>query len=246
MVSILSLQSDEMDCVVGQLTRTLWHGSATLRCMARTCVAWAELAKRMLAKPEAQRVLYVESLRRVRLWQKLSLSVFEFLCCDVAFGACKDEIWKGPTRKDLNATDVPGSVAHFACALFEHAMRSAETRSQFEFGATQFFAPARFQIRDEEAMDTFLTAVEHDMLRVMKQALVIVGLRQSHQTIHDLDYDDLPTVSAHDLFQAVVCLDSPQPTSTFLGGVNWDQTGAFPASYVNVLIWCNKTSVVLN
>lgn len=226
MTTILGLNSDAMQCVIDRLTGLdYWHDRC-LTSVTLTCHAWLPLGRRALAKEHVHERHYCLALRLVRTWQKLSVSVFVRLSPDVP---PQRPLFELKARDDLNAVNVSGTAAHFACALFE---LTKGLDGKHEFHTDEAHSPARFQIRDEEAMKTFLAIVQHDMLKIMEKALLFECIRASGQEDSvRLDCNDVPTVHATDLYSAIVSSDSPQPLESFMGKVQWSQHAGATTHY---------------
>ena len=177
-----------------------WHGYNKYMIepalsVARTCRDWSQLVRQMLARKEWFTWAYTQSLRLTRQWQKMGSNVFIRLSPDPVLNIVENRVG------DLNAVDVPGTAAYFARAIFSHTV-GPDANHEFRTDKAAEFA--HFQIRDEEAMDTFLAILERDMLRLMEKAVMYVAMLATNKDKpHGLDVQDMPTVRGADLYNAV-------------------------------------------
>lgn len=174
--------------------------------VALTCREWSEFVRQLLAREEWIKWAYLQSLRLVYHWQHVSCKAFIRLSPDPELNIVDDRVG------DLNAVDVPGTAAYFASAIFNL------TGSATAYDRTTRWH-TRFQIRDEEAMDTFLVLLEHDMVQLMERALLVKMM--NHCGDQGDTYLDKPTIQAREL-RGALCSNvnpSPQPPSAFLGSL---------------------------
>ena len=212
MTTILDLNDDVMHRVLANVA------DKSLFSVQLTCRAWLNYARLALAEREdLQKWYYKWGVRRVKIWQKLSVSAFVRLSHD---GDLCGLLWRGGSylQSDLNAVDVPGTVAHFARAVFN--LNNTGPGANREFRTDRACGPARFQIRDAEAMDAFLHILEHDMLQLMEKAVLhkVLATAGAEANLHSV------TVQARDL-RGATCANvnaSPQPLSAFVGNLEWD------------------------
>lgn len=208
---------------------TLWHAytkymiEPTLS-VALTCRDWSQLVRQMLARKKWLTWAYTQSLRLTRHWQKLGHPAFCRLSPDPQLNIVDDRVG------DLNAVDVPGTAAYFAHAIF---IRMVGPGANHEFRTNEAAEFARFQIRDEEAMNTFLAILEHDMLLLMEKAVLYVAMLATNQDKPEgLDVQEMPTVRGADLYSAVITADySKQPATAFMGNLEWEQHAPPPTNY---------------
>ena len=228
MTTILDLGGDMTQHVIDQLTGPMYWWTNSLTSVPLTCRAWLDVGRRTLAKEHVHKRHYTVGLRLVRIWQKLSVPVFVRLWTD----GPPQHFFSGPRpdlQFDLNAVDVPGTLAHFASTLFALAHGPEANR---EFRTDKAHSHARFQIRDDEAMNTFLATVQHDMTRIMEKALLYVCIHASNaEAPVGLDCKNVPIVRGADLYSAIISLDNPQPSDAFMGNLQWEQHAPPPTNY---------------
>ena len=154
-----------------------WHlqpsyMSEPLLSVALTCRQWSQLVRQLLTQEVWFRSAYLQSLRLTILWQRMGTPAFCRLSPDPERHIVDDRVG------DLNAVDVPGTAAYFASAIFNSTVGPD---ANHEFRTNKAAESARFQIRDEEAMDTFLATLDHDMLQLMEKAVLYVAIVASNE-----------------------------------------------------------------
>lgn len=187
--------------------------SEPLLSVALTCREWSQLVRQLLAREEWFKWAYMQSLRLIRHWQKMGSHVFIRLSPDPERNIVDDRVG------DLNAVDVPGTAAYFARAVFNLSNNAIANDDLCTDRAAHF---ARFQIRDEEAMETFLVTLQHDMLQLMERALLFTTMWYKDKEPDG--YMNKPVVKARALLGSICCNvnPSPQSLSSFLGNLRWD------------------------
>lgn len=206
-----------------------WHlqpsyMSEPLLSVALTCRQWSQLVRQLLTQEVWFRSAYLQSLRLTILWQRMGTPAFCRLSPDPERHIVDDRVG------DLNAVDVPGTAAYFASAIFNSTVGPD---ANHEFRTNKAAESARFQIRDEEAMDTFLATLDHDMLQLMEKAVLYVAIVASNEDgTEGLDIMKMPTVCGRHLFSAVISADhSKQPETAFMGNLEWKQHAPPPTDY---------------
>ena len=186
---------------------------------ALTCREWSQLVRQLLAREEWFKWAYMQSLRLLRHWQMMGSHVFIRLSPDPEQNIVDDRVG------DLNAVDVPGTAAYFARAIFNLSILNQEAAENDQFCTNRAAHFARFQIRDEEAMETFLVALQHDMLQLMERALMITTMGKRFD---EEGYMNKPVVKARALRGSICCNVNPSPQiwKSFLGNLEWDDLNA--------------------
>jgi len=211
---------------------TCWHSYnhymiEPLLSVALTCREWLQLVRQMLAREEWFKWAYLQSLRLVRAAQKMATPAFYRLSPNLFGNLAEDRVG------DLTAVDVPDTAAHFARAVFNLSILGDEASANDELRTNRAAHFACFQIRDEEAMNTFLSILEHDMLQLMEKAVLYVAMmaNNEHET-EGLGVMEMPIVRGADLFSAVISADhSKQPQTAFMGSLDWKQHAPPPTDY---------------
>ena len=231
MTTILDLDNKVMGRVLSYFSRvdkwgTHYWQANRLSSVPLTCRAWVDLGRDALAKKHVEKRRYHHALADVRIWTRTTFPAFECLSWTTTPDHFELASKTEETPKDLNAVDKPGTVAYFAHAIFEYGKKLDSCALFGVCGVGGAFENAkdckdlrepRVQIRDQEAMSTFLHIVEDDMIQLMQKALQYVHMIANSQ---DKSEDTL-IVSGNDLHNAVKTADhSKQNVSAFVCNYN--------------------------